>query len=77
MFLLNLTESCFLHELGVFINKHRDIVYTMSAIIKSHQSTFTEQNLLLSSLLRHLLTLILSSDNDGKLFKNKLHSHNL
>jgi len=64
--LLNLTEPCFLRGANISINEHRSIVYTMSSIIKSHQSTFTEQYSLLSSLLQHLLTLIQLSNSDGK-----------
>lgn len=67
MLLLNLTESCSLRGLNVSINEHRNIVYTMSSIIKiGYQSTSTEQYLLLSSLMQHLLTLIQLSNNDGK-----------
>lgn len=67
MFLLNLTETCSLHGLDVPINEHRNIVYTISSIIKTYESTFTEQYSLLSSLLQHLLTLIqLSNAIDGK-----------
>ncbi|XP_015364062.1 PREDICTED: uncharacterized protein LOC107161944 [Diuraphis noxia] len=45
----------------------------MSSIIKSHQSTFTEQYSLLSSLLQHLLTLIQLSNSDvlNTIKKNK------
>lgn len=65
-FLLNLTEPCSLRGPNISINEHRSIVYTMSSIIKSYQSTFTEQYSLLSSLLQHLLTLIQLSNRDGK-----------
>lgn len=66
MFLLHLTESFPLHGLHISINEHRNIVYTISSIVKSHQSTFPEQHLLLSSLLQHFLTLIqLSTNVDG------------
>ncbi|CAI6349302.1 unnamed protein product [Macrosiphum euphorbiae] len=45
----------------------------MSSIIKSHQSTFTEQYSLLSSLLQHFLTLIQLSNSDvlNTIKKNK------
>jgi len=65
MYLLNLTESFPLDGINVSINEHRDIVYTMSSIIKIYESTFTEQYSLLSSFLQHILTLIQSSKNDG------------
>lgn len=65
MYLLNLTESFPLDGIKVYINDNRDIVYTMSSIIKIYESTFTEQYSLLSSLLQHILTLIQSSKNDG------------
>lgn len=66
IFLLNLTELYSLDGVKVSINEHRNIVYTMSLIIKSYQSTFTEQLSLISSLLQHLLTLIKLSNIDGK-----------
>lgn len=65
MYVLNLTESFPLDGMNVFINEHRDIVYTLSSIIKAYESTFTKQDLLLSALLQHLLTLIQSPKNDG------------
>jgi len=66
MFLLNLTESFSLRNLDISINEHRNIAYTISSIIHSYQSTFSEQYSLLSSLLQHLLTLIQLSKIDGK-----------
>lgn len=68
MFLLNLTESFSCGGLNVSINEHRDLVYTISSIIKSYQSTFAEKNALLSSLLQHFLTLIQSSNIDGNFY---------
>lgn len=68
MFLLNLTESFSCDGLNVSINEHRDLVYTMSSIIKSYRSTFAEKNALLSSLLQHFLTLIQSSNSDGNFY---------
>lgn len=65
MCLLNLTEAYPLQESNVRINEHRSIVYTMSSIVKTYQSTFTEQYALLSSLLQHFLTLIQLSHSDG------------
>lgn len=67
MLLLNLTKSYSFNGLNVYINEHRNIVYTISSIIKSYQSTFTEQYSLLSSLLQHILTLIQLSNDDGRL----------
>lgn len=66
MLLLNLTDSFSINGPNVCINEHRNIVYTMSSIIKSYQSTFAEQYSLLSSLLQHILTLIQLSNGDGK-----------
>uniref|UniRef100_A0A2S2PIK9 Uncharacterized protein n=1 Tax=Schizaphis graminum TaxID=13262 RepID=A0A2S2PIK9_SCHGA len=72
-FLLNLTEPCSLRGINISINEHRSIVYTMSSIIKIHQSTSTEQYSLLSSLLQHLITLIQFSNTDvlNTIKKNK------
>jgi hypothetical protein len=64
--LLNLTESCSFDGLNICINEHRNLVYTMSSIVKSYQSNFPERYSLLSSLLQHILTLIQLSNNDGK-----------
>lgn len=63
--LLNLIDSCSFKRLNICINEHRNLVYTMSSIIKSYHSTFPEQYSLLSSLLQHILTLIELSNNDG------------
>lgn len=65
MLLLNLTESCSIGELHISINEQRNIVYTMSSIIKSYQSNFTDQYSLLSSLMKHLLTLIHLPNNNS------------
>lgn len=71
IFLLNLTELYPIQKHKVFINEHRNIVYTMSSIIKCDQSTFTEKYELLSSLLQYFLVLIrLTNDKSGNLFYN-------